>query len=298
MGPRLKAAADAAATRRAIAAHVAEPLGLDVLAAAEAILTVANARMAGAIRLVSIERGHDPRRFAYMPFGGGGALHVCAMMREVGVTTGIVPRYPGVTSALGCVMADMRHDAVQTLNRGLLELDWDELRARVQALSAASQRRLDAAGVRFAGVHELVEFDMLYAGQTHTVSVTVTRDTMHPEGLRTAFEAAYRGAFGRSLDGIAIRVMNLRYARIGERPKFDLAVLAPQAVEMPAPLGTQRVFHAGSWWDAVRHARLDMPIGARVVGPAILEQPDTTVWLEPGFAAEVDRLGNLLITAA
>ena len=103
----------------------------DVMAAAEAILTVANAKMAGAIRVVSIERGHDPRAFAYMPFGGGGALHVCAMMREVGVGTGIVPRYPGVTSALGCVMADMRHDAVQTLNKALPELDITDLRQRI-----------------------------------------------------------------------------------------------------------------------------------------------------------------------
>ena len=102
---------------------VTEQLETRTRAAAEAILTVANARMAGAIRVVSIERGHDPREFAYMPFGGGGGLHVCAMMREVGVRTGIVPRYPGVTSALGCVMADMRHDAVQTLNLALPEVD-------------------------------------------------------------------------------------------------------------------------------------------------------------------------------
>jgi triosephosphate isomerase len=79
--------------------------------------------MAGAIRLVSVERGHDPKRFAYMPFGGGGALHVCAMMREVGVPRGLIPRYPGVTSALGCVIADMRHDFVQTINQLLDELD-------------------------------------------------------------------------------------------------------------------------------------------------------------------------------
>ncbi|MEY2683499.1 MAG: hypothetical protein RJA09_643, partial [Pseudomonadota bacterium] len=116
LGGGLLGALDVERARRAIQDHVAQPLGLDVMAAAEAILTVANAKMAGAMRLVSIEKGHDPRRFAYMPFGGGGGLHVCAMMREVGVVTGIVPRYPGVTSALGCVMADMRHDAVQTLN--------------------------------------------------------------------------------------------------------------------------------------------------------------------------------------
>ncbi|MFM8822478.1 MAG: hydantoinase/oxoprolinase family protein, partial [Limnohabitans sp.] len=112
LGGGLLQALRADLSEQAIQKNVAEPLGLSTVEAAEAILTVANAKMAGAVRVVSIEKGHDPRQFAYMPFGGGGGLHVCAMMREVGVATGIVPRYPGVTSALGCVMADMRHDAV------------------------------------------------------------------------------------------------------------------------------------------------------------------------------------------
>ncbi len=299
LGGGLLAALDAEKSRQAIEDHVARPLGLDAYAAAEAILTVANARMAGAIRLVSIEKGHDPRRFAYMPFGGGGALHVCAMMREVGVTTGIVPRYPGVTSALGCVIADMRHDAVQTLNKPLDELDVGEVGQRIAELSASCQQRLDSSGVRFDEVREMVAFDMLYAGQTHTLPVPMAQDstaTLTRDGIQHAFEQAYASAFGRVLDGIAIRVMNLRYARIGVRPKFDLAVLAPHGVGCIEPLGTQRVFHHGEWHEALRFTRLDLPVGARVDGPAILEQADTTVWLEPGFQAEVDAFGNLLVS--
>ncbi|MFM8755747.1 MAG: hydantoinase/oxoprolinase family protein [Limnohabitans sp.] len=295
LGGGLLQALDASRAENAIRTHVAEPLGLEVLAAAEAILTVANARMAGAIRVVSIERGHDPRAFAYMPFGGGGGLHVCAMMREVGVTTGIVPRYPGVTSALGCVMADMRHDAVQTLNLSLADVDWDSLRQRVESLAQACQTRLDSAGVRFEGVHDSISLDMLYMGQTHTLQVTVTRGQLNAAGVQTAFEAAYRQAFGRVLQGPAIRVMNLRYARIGRRPRFDLAVLAPQGEGSTRPVGVQRVYHQGRWWDAQRYARLDLPVGAQLPGPAILEQADTTVWLEPGFSARVDSLGNLLV---
>ncbi len=298
LGGGLLAALNSELSRMAIDTHVAQPLALDVYAAAEAILTVANARMAGAIRLVSIERGHDPRRFAYMPFGGGGALHVCAMMREVGVATGIVPRYPGVTSALGCVIADMRHDAVQTLNRTLDDLDIADLRQRLAELSASCQQRLDSSGVRFDAVREVVALDMLYAGQTHTLPVVLPDASAEPltlASIRRAFEASYTAAFGRVLTGIGVRVMNLRYARIGVRPKFDLAVLAPQGEGDRTPLGTQRVFHQGQWWDAVRYARLTLPVGARVEGPAILEQADTTVWLEPGFHAEVDAFGNLLV---
>jgi N-methylhydantoinase A len=299
LGGGLLAALDLDKARQAIEEHVAKPLGLAVHAAAEAILTVANARMAGAIRLVSIERGHDPRRFAYMPFGGGGALHVCAMMREVGVATGIVPRYPGVTSALGCVIADMRHDAVQTLNQPLEALDLEALQRRVAELAEGCQARLDSAGVRFEAVREVIALDMLYAGQTHTLPVQLAdAGALTRDGIRGAFEAAYAAAFGRVLEGIGIRVMNLRYARIGVRPKFDLAVLAPQGEGSTAPLGTQRVFHDGRWHEATRYARLALPVGIRIAGPAILEQADTTVWLEPGFAAEVDAFGNLLVRNA
>ena len=296
LGGGLLAQMDVTLAHAAIEEHVARPLGLDVHAAAEAMLTVANAKMAGAIRLVSIERGHDPRKFAYMPFGGGGALHVCAMMNEVGSEYGIVPRFPGVTSALGCVMADMRHDGVQTLNVALAALDVEDLRARIDALAQACQERLDSAGVHFDGVHESIELDMLYVGQSHTVRVEVGRSALHREGIASAFEQAYSTAFGRSLTGIPVRILNLRYARIGRRPKFDLRLLAPTGTEMPAALGTQPVFHAGQWHDAVRHARLDLPVGARVDGPAILEQADTTIWIEPGFSGRVDALGNLLIS--
>jgi len=296
LGGGLLATMDVDFARAAIEAHVAKPLGLDVHAAAEAILTVANAKMAGAIRVVSIERGHDPRKFAYMPFGGGGALHVCAMMDEVDAAHGIVPRYPGVTSALGCVMADMRHDGVQTLNAALEALDIDDLLARIDGLAAACQERLDSAGVAFEGIRESIELDMLYVGQSHTVRVEIARDALTRPGIAAAFELAYRAAFGRSLSGIAVRILNLRYARIGQRPKFDLALLAPTCRDMPAVLGRQRVFHDGQWCDAIRYARLDLPVGAQVAGPAILEQPDTTIWIEPGFAGRVDALGNLLIS--
>ncbi len=298
LGGGLLQALDAKAAELAIQTHVATPLGLTALAAAEAMLTVANAKMAGAIRVVSIERGHDPRQFAYMPFGGGGALHVCAMMREVGVTTGIVPRYPGVTSALGCVMADMRHDAVQTLNKSLVDLDLAQLNSRLGDLAQACQKRLDSAGVRFERVQELLALDMLYLGQTHTLQVPLNPSDISRDSIQAAFEKAYAASFGRVLTGLTIRVMNLRYARIGVRPKFDLAVLAPKGSGSTMSLGVQRVYHAGQWWDALRYARLELPVGAQVQGPAILEQADTTVWLEPGFIARVDTLGNLLVERA
>lgn len=281
--------------RTAVEQSVAKPLGLDVYAAAEAILTLANAKMAGTIRLVSIEKGHDPRQFAYMPFGGGGALHVCALMREVGVSVGLIPRYPGVTSALGCVLSDMKHDAVQTLNKSLLELDIEDLRGKVSHLSNLCQTRLDASGVAFVKIVETIVLDMLYQGQTHTVAVSLEAHELTQEGILQAFERTYLAQFGRILKGPAVRVLNLRYARVGERSKFDLSILAPKSVQVPTALGQEKIFHQGHWLDVPRYARLEWPVGSCVVGPAMLEQADTTIWLEPGFEGRVDEWGNLIL---
>lgn len=287
--------------REAIERDVGRTLGLDAWQAAEAILTVANARMAGAIRIVSIEKGHDPRRFVYMPFGGGGALHVCAMLREVGVDAAIVPRYPGVTSALGCVLADLRHDRVQTLSVLLDELDETALAERVRLMAEDCATRLTASRAPFERHVETIEFDMLYLGQTHTVPVVVDRAALTRAGLAAAFERSYARAFGRVLSGIPIRVINLRYALVGVRPKFDLSVLAPAPADDGMPVKASRpnrrrqVFHNAVWWDTPVFDRLELPVGMVVNGPAILEQPDTTVWLEPGFDGRVDALGNLIV---
>ena len=281
--------------RESVESSVAKPLGLDVYQAAEAILTLANAKMAGTIRVVSIEKGHDPRLFAYMPFGGGGALHVCALMREVGVSVGLIPRYPGVTSALGCVLSDMKHDAVQSLNKGLAELDIEDLRDKVARLASQCQARLDASGVAFTRIVETVVLDMLYQGQTHTVAVALHKEDFTREGLQQAFERSYHAQFGRTLKGPAVRVLNLRYARVGERAKFDLSILAPKSVSAPEVLGLERIFHQGEWLSVPRSARLEWPVGSTMVGPAMLEQADTTIWLEPGFEARVDEWGNLLL---
>jgi N-methylhydantoinase A len=128
------------------------------------------------------------------------------------------------------------------------------------------------------------------------LSVRIDPSQLTRERIQQAFEASYQQAFGRVLSGLVIRVLNLRYARLGIRPKFNLRVLAPQGAGSTQALGTQRVYHQGRWWEAQRLDRLALPVGAVVAGPAILEQPDTTVWLEPGFEACVDEFGNLRVT--
>jgi len=193
---------DVEAAKLAIETHVAKPLGFEIMAAAEAIIRVANSKMAGAIRLVSIERGHDPKRFAAMPFGGGGALHAGALMQEVGLQSALVPRYPGINSALGCTIADMRHDFVQTVNGVLGKLDIVDLDAKMSQLAQKGLDLLDRAGVEFISTEVLFELDMSYQGQTHTVDVplSLTMDngqvSSNRDEILSAFEQRYQIVYG------------------------------------------------------------------------------------------------------
>jgi N-methylhydantoinase A len=287
---------DVDAARRAIEMHVGRPLGLDAMAAAEAIIRVANSRMAGAIRLVSIERGHDPRDFVAMPFGGGGALHAGALIKEVGLAKALIPRYPGVTSALGCVIADMRHDFVLTVNRLLDEVDVGALAADLRRLEHEGTALVERARAQFTGRDTIVELDMSYVGQTHTVAVPLG-GTLDAATIRAAFETRYRAAYGRLLDGIAVRVLNLRVAVVGRRPKLDLMRLAPApgGSIAAAQRGTRRIYVDGGLAAAPVYARLELPAGAVVAGPAMLEQPDTTIFIDPGLAGSVDRFGNVVL---
>lgn len=290
---------DSEAAADAIARDIGQPLGLGVMQAAEAILRVANARMAGALRLVSIERGHDPKKFTLMPFGGGGALHAGALIRDVGLARALVPRFPGVTSALGCVIADMRHDRVRTLNRMLEALDPRELLAAMREAEAGLSALLDRAGVAFTGRRVEHALDMNYAGQTHTVMAKLPAGVADHAGVLAAFEAAYAGAYGRLLAGVPVRVLNLRSAVIGARPKIDLLSLAPAAdATLAAAARPGRRIWAGGWHDADVFDRLALPVGAVIPGPAVLEQPDSTILIEPGLAGRVDRFGNLILERA
>jgi len=285
--------------RRAIKDKIALPLGISDMEAAEAIIQVANARMAGAIRIVSIERGHDPAKFTAMPFGGGGALHIGALIREVGLKSGLVPRYPGVTSALGCVIADMRHDAVKTINRTISDLNDAELLNAAETLWQTCHARITASETAvFDAIEEDIEADMLYAGQTHSVQVKLAgRHALNSNDLKAAFEEAYRAQIGQPLDNIPIRLINLRVAAVAKRPNLDLRAMAPidGVMLQDAFLEMRSIWADGIWQEAPVYDRLALGVGQKCMGPALLEQADTTIFVDPGLIGEVDEFGNLII---
>ncbi len=284
---------------RAIQSEIGEPLALDTMAAAEAIIRVANAKMAGAIRLVSVERGHDPKNFVAMPYGGSGALHVGSLIKDVGLASALVPRYPGVTSALGCIAADMRHDRVMTINRLLEELDTAQLGRLIRDSAESGERLLRKAGIRLNGIEVACELDMNYVGQTHTIAVPLPGETLDDsadqEAIRSAFDQTYRVTYGRLLEDIPVRVLNLRVAVVGRRPTFDLSVISPAANTRSTMTGERDVWVDGGWHSASIYDRLSLPVGERIHGPAVLEQSDATIFIDPGLEGVVDGYGNLLV---
>lgn len=268
-------------------------LGLGLEQTAEAILAVVNQRMAGRIRLMSIERGLDPRDFAMVAFGGAGPLHCGALMRETGVSTMLVPLYPGVLCALGCVYADLRYDISQTVEQRLDKLKPGELAGIIARQREQGQRQLNESEVPIDVATITHAADMAYAGQIHSLRVTIEPD-WDSARLEQAFNEVYREKFGNTLVGIPVVIVILRTIAIGARSSVALPHSEAGSATDPTP-STRRPVHFNRWYDTPVYQRADLTPGMRFDGPAIIEQSDTTTVVEPAMGVVVDSKGNLLV---
>ena len=290
-----------ARVRDAVERQIARPLGLSIEAAAEAVLALGNMHMAGAIRMVSLSRGHDPRDFTLFAFGGAGPLHAVALARELGLPRVLVPARPGLTNALGCLVADLRQDFVRTVNAGLDQADMAEIAAIL------AEQRAQGEAVNAEEAAEIVETtvlhgaDMQFRGQTHLIRVALPGPDVSRERLQALFEEAYFRRFQVTLPEIRAVLVNLTTTVIGRRRSLDLARLLDPAQRKgsvaEAAVGARQLFAAGSWHEALVYEREALPIGGRVAGPAVIRQHDATTVLEPGSEAVVDGIGNLIVEA-
>jgi len=280
--------------REAFAREIGDPLGLSVEQAAEAVIRLANVHMTGAIRMVSLSKGHDPRDFVLFAFGGAGPLHAVALAREIGIPEVLVPARPGLTNALGCLVADLRQDLVNTLNRGLDDIPESEIAA---ILAAQRERGLATVLAERGEVEEAVVLhsaEMQFRGQTHLIRVALPRAEMPRAEVQAAFEAAYFSRFQIRMPEIRAVLVNLNTSVIGKRRAFDLAALLPKPEGNPL-IGERDLYAEGAWHRAKIWQREALAPGARIPGPAILQQADATTVLEPGSTALVDAIGNLRI---
>jgi len=271
-------------------------LGLDATGAAVATLRIANDRMAGALRLVSLERGHDPRDFSLFAFGGAGPLHASALAKELGIPKVLTPARPGITNALGCLVADLRHDYVNTVNAQVDDLDMDRLRAILEAQIAEGRATIEREGVAVRAVKLLHFADMQFLGQSHILTIPITLEITRDQ-LQAAFEAAYWRRFEVELPEIRAVLVNLHSAVIGEREAAPLAAIADRGSSETVG-ETRRVWFGDAWVETPIFGRGYFSPGTALDGPAIIEQLDTTVVVEPGDHVAADDHGNLIITVA
>ncbi|MFV0512724.1 MAG: hydantoinase/oxoprolinase family protein [Jhaorihella sp.] len=275
------------------------PLGLDAVGAAAAVIRVANLKMAGAIRMVSISLGADPRDFALFAFGGAGPLHACALARELGIPRVLVPARPGITNALGCVVADLRHDFVTTIATPLDTLDETRLHRVFAEQTREGEALIGNEKIAISGLRRLYSVDMQFVGQTHLLRVPLERPDIDRETLHRLFAAAYFERFRVELSDIRASLVNANCSVIGTRPEMDLSALIDpggrKATVAEAMRGRRRVHLGGRWHDTPVYWRDHLPDGFTLTGPAVIEQMDSTVLIEPGDRARGDCDGNILI---
>jgi len=283
--------------RAAFDAHIGDTLGLSAMQAAEAVISVANAKMAGAIRMVSLSLGEDPRDFALFAFGGAGPLHAAALARELGVPRVLVPARPGLTNALGCIVADLRHDYVRTINAPLDTVEMDSLHALFAEQAAAGRAALDRENIELRAVSYDFSVDMQFQGQSHIVRVPLENGTPTRQDLRRRFEDVYWKRFKVELAGMRARVVNVNCSVIGAREPVDLALMIDPAGRRSTAEPTSRrdVMFDGVTHDTPVYWRDHLPSAVTLQGPAIIEQFDTTILVPPGDRVEGGADGNLII---
>jgi N-methylhydantoinase A len=295
---------------RAAAEHaisrLADELRLEPLACAEGIVRVAEAEMLGALRVMTVQRGIDPRGFALMPFGGAGPLHAAALARELGISRVLCPRASGVLSALGLAAAAPRHDVARTVMLCGDALSPERLAGERAALLQQAQAALAQPAARLRVRYELryrgqsfelpVEEELARAGardrtskpDTASAGRDATADRLDPAGLRAAFARAHEQRYGYRDDDAEVELVNVRVSAWGDAPALRPAVAHTQ----PPGIDTREIVFDGQRL-ACSVLRGDLPPATSVAGPALCALAQSTLLVAPGWSAQVDEFGTI-----
>ena len=292
---------DERAARRALEEKIARPLGIDAVEAAKGIRRIVNTSMAGAIRVVTVQRGEDPRDYTLIAFGGGGPLHAAELANDLDIGRILVPRHPGVMSAYGLTLADVVHDFSRSVVVGAAGLDTNELLAWFCELDSQATEELAHEG--FAGHQRQLErsVDVKYYGQGYHINVPVSPGRIETDitaRIREGFDARHRRIYGFARPEEPLVVVNVRLRATGIRKKReDSPIWGGQAVDAVAVcVGARPCFAEKARTEAAVYHREKLPPGARLEGPTIVEQNDTTTYIPSAWTGEVDPSLNLVLT--
>ena len=299
LGGNMKLDRDAASA--ALDAEVAKPLSLSTRQAATGVLRVANANMERGIRVVSVQRGHDPRDFALVPFGGAGPLHAADVAESLGIPTVLVPPAPGILCAMGILMSDLRHDLVATNLMALAAVEEAQVWAALEPLRVQGETLLDADGVPTDARRVETFVDVRYIGQSFELSLPIAEGA-GLEALAEAFHSAHAHKFGHADRDAPVEIVNLRVLAVGETPPLVLPEIeaGEQTVAADALVTQRDVFFEvdQSWHKTPVYRREHLRVGNEIAGPAVIDEVSSTTLLRPGDHSRVDELGNIIITIA
>ena len=281
---------------KAISEHVAHPTGLSMIEAAEGITEVVSTSIAEGIRLMSVQRGVDPRRFNMMAFGGAAGLQASKVARQLQVEKVIIPAAAAVLSAHGMLSTDLKYDYSRSHPTPLLGMDLDAVKALVEGMESEGRQKLQDQGVLESCIEITVSADMRYLDQIYEVNVPVPDLTQDLELLLYQwagnFHSRYQALYSYSQSEQEIRLVTLRVSLVGSLPKLDPPPVDRVTTDTVKAKGRRKVYLSG-WTDATVYEITELPPGSLVNGPAVLESDFTTVLVEAGDKATIDSYGGI-----
>ncbi len=279
---------------KAIKMKIADPLGMDIETAAEAIISVANANMADAIRLVSISKGYDPRDFALVAFGGAGALHGVALAEDLSIPTVIIPPHPGVTSAMGCLLVDIQHDLLTTLVIDVSKADPEIIEDEFSKLEFEAIERLRTEGVEKKEMILKRSIDMRYSGQWRSLNVPVEKPLTSMKKAVEGFLNQHEREYKYVREDANVEIFRLNVSAVGVTPKANLPKRKLVHIT-PTAESFRNVVFAGTSCKSSIFNRQNLRSGAQINGPAVIHQLDSTTIIPPNAVASIDCYQNIVI---
>ncbi|MBQ3109430.1 MAG: hydantoinase/oxoprolinase family protein [Clostridia bacterium] len=300
LGGRMKI--DEEAAYKAIEEKLAKPLGMTTLEAARGIITVVNSNMARAIRVVSVERGYDPREFVLVAFGGAGALHAVNVGKDLGIHKVMIPCNPGILCAVGLLVSDIRSDYVKTSISNFVEENIDKMNGNFKELVDQGDAWLD--GEKIDADHKVIlrHADMRYYGQNFELSIEIPYEKITKDNIKEIedlFHQAHKREYGYCNEGALVQIVNYRATALGKVQTIELPEHEVEGPDSVAAIIEQRevYFEESAGYVPTNIYNRDLlKAGNEVAGPAIIEQMDSTIVVPPGHTARVDKYLNLMIS--
>ncbi len=290
---------DPAASRQVLQDCIAAPLNMDVEDAAEGIVRIINVKMQEAIKAISTMRGHDLRDFMLLAFGGAGPLHAGAMVRDLGMAGVIVPPFPGVYSAMGLVMSDVKHDYIRSRMTQIANTDEEAVNRIFADLEQEARTELRAEGFGDDAIRIEPSLDLRYAGQGYEITLPCP----YPLGagdlakVRSSFDDVHKDMFGHTAPDEPVEIVSWRLRGVGVVPPVEIPRFEPEGRQLSDALReTRKARFDGATMDCPVYQRERLDVGASFYGPAVIDQLDCTTIVFPGQYAQVDEYRNIIIT--